>query len=115
MLKKVDPVERILLRHKKISEKVLQEVKSNNLHSHNFLGKTLVDHGYIHTQTLLETLSTELRLPYVKKKSIPEIWFACRGSLNIRYFFKRESYPPIATQGRHLNRCSFRPIRPIHY
>ena len=72
MLKKVDPVERILLRHKKISEKVLQEVKTNNLHSHNFLGKTLVDHGYIHTQTLMETLSTELRLPYVKKGQFPK-------------------------------------------
>tara|TARA_B100000686_G_scaffold353321_1_gene458470 strand:- start:547 stop:2253 length:1707 start_codon:yes stop_codon:yes gene_type:complete len=72
MLKKVNPVERILLRHKKISEKVLKEIKNNNLHSGSYMGKTLVDHGYIHTQTLLETLSTELRLPYVKRDQYPK-------------------------------------------
>jgi general secretion pathway protein E len=89
MLKKIDPVERILLRHKKISEKVLQEVKSNNLHSHNFMGKTLVDHGYIHTQTLLETLSTELRLPYVKKDQFPKSGLPVEG-LSISDAFLRE-------------------------
>jgi general secretion pathway protein E len=89
MLKKVDPVERILLRHKKISEKVLQEVKTNNLHSHNFLGKTLVDHGYIHTQTLLETLSAELRLPYVKKEQFPKSGLPVEG-LSISDTFLRE-------------------------
>jgi len=72
MLKKVNPVESILLRHKKVSEKVLKEIKNNNLHSGNYMGKTLVDHGYIHTQTLLETLSDELRLPYVKKDQYPK-------------------------------------------
>ncbi len=89
MLKKVDPVERILLRHKKISEKVLQEVKTNNLHSHNFLGKTLVDHGYIHTQTLLETLGAELRLPYVKKDQFPKSGLPVEG-LSISDTFLRE-------------------------
>jgi general secretion pathway protein E len=89
MLKKIDPVERILLRHKKISEKVLQEVKTNNLHSHNFMGKTLVDHGYIHTQTLLETLSTELRLPYVKKDQFPKSGLPVEG-LSISDAFLRE-------------------------
>ena len=59
MLKKTDPVERILLRHKKITEKALKEVKANNIHSGTYLGKTLTDHGYIHTDTLLQTLSTE--------------------------------------------------------
>ena len=67
MLKKVNPVERILLRHEKISEKVLKEIKSNNLHSGNYMGKTLVDHGYIHTQTQMKTLSTELGMPYIKQ------------------------------------------------
>ena len=89
MLKKVDPVERILLRHKKISEKVLQEVKTNNLHSHNFLGKTLVDHGYIHTQTLLETLGAELRLPYIKKDQFPKSGLPVEG-LSISDTFLRE-------------------------
>ena len=89
MLKKVDPVERILLRHKKISEKVFQEVKTSNLHSHNYLGKTLVDHGYIHTQTLLETLSAELRLPYVKKEQYPKSGLPVAG-LSISEAFLRE-------------------------
>ena len=72
MLKKTDPVERILLRHKKITEKALNEVKANNLHTGGYLGKTLTDHGYIHTQALLETLSSELRLPYIKKEQYPK-------------------------------------------
>ena len=89
MLKKVNPVERILVRHKKISEKVLKEIKSNKLHSGNYMGKTLVDHGYIHTQTLLETLSTELRLPYVKKDQYPKSGLPIEG-LSISETFLRE-------------------------
>ena len=71
MLKKTNPVERILLRHKKISEKTLAEVKTNNLHTGKYLGKTLVDHGYIHVQSLLETLSQELGIPYLKHDDFP--------------------------------------------
>lgn len=89
MLKKVNPVERILLRHEKISEKVLKEIKSNNLHSGNYMGKTLVDHGYIHTQTLLETLSTELGLPYIKKDQYPKSGLPVEG-LSISEAFLRE-------------------------
>ena len=62
-LKKTDPVERILLRQNQLTEKALQEVKANHLHSGKYLGKTLVDHGYIHTQTLLTTLGEELDIP----------------------------------------------------
>jgi general secretion pathway protein E len=89
MLKKTDPVERILLRHKKITEKVLEEVKTNNLHSGNYLGKTLADHGYIHTRTLLETLSAELRLPYIKKGQYPKSGLPVEG-LTITETFLRE-------------------------
>lgn len=89
MLKKVNPVERILLRHEKISEKVLKEIKNNNLHSGNYMGKTLVDHGYIHTQTLLETLSTELGLPYIKKDQYPNSGLPVEG-LSISEAFLRE-------------------------
>ncbi len=89
MLKKVNPVERILLRHKKISEKLLKEIKNNNLHSGNYMGKTLVDHGYIHTQTLLETLSTELSLPYIKKDQYPNSGLPVEG-LSISEEFLRE-------------------------
>jgi len=62
MLKKTDPVERILLRQKKITEKTLQDIKANNLHGGHYLGKTLVSHGYIHTQALLSTLGEELSI-----------------------------------------------------
>ena len=89
MLKKTDPVERILLRHKKITEKVLEEVKTNNLHSGNYLGKTLADHGYIHTHTRLETLSAELRLPYIKKGQYPKSGLPVEG-LTITETFLRE-------------------------
>jgi general secretion pathway protein E len=89
MLKKTDPVERILLRHKKITEKVLKEVKANNIHSGTYLGKTLTDHGYIHTDTLLQTLSTELRLPYIKKEQYPKSSLPVEG-LTITETFLRE-------------------------
>jgi general secretion pathway protein E len=89
MLKKTDPVERILLRHKKITEKVLEEVKANNIHSGTYLGKTLADHGYIHADTLLETLSTELRLPYIKKEKFPKTGLPVEG-LTITETFLRE-------------------------
>lgn len=72
MLKKVDPVERILLTHNKISEKTLEEVKENNLQGGKFLGKALVEHGYIHSSALLETLSKELDIPYLKLADYPQ-------------------------------------------
>ena len=65
MLKKSDPVERILLRNNKLTEKTLGEVKANQLQAGRYLGKTLVDHGYIHADVLLETLSKELSLPFI--------------------------------------------------
>ena len=89
MLKKVNPVERILLRHNKITEKVLREVKASNLHFNSYMGKTLVDHGYIHSQTLLETLSVELQLPYVKKGQYPKSSLPVEG-LSISEDFLRE-------------------------
>ena len=67
-LKKTDPVERILLRHNKITEKALQEIKANHLHSGRYLGKTLVDHGYVHSQVLLATLSEELNIPVLNSE-----------------------------------------------
>ncbi len=70
-LKKTDPVERILLRHDKISEKALREVRENGLQNGHYLGKTLVDHGYIHAQALLTTLSEELGIPFLKLEEFP--------------------------------------------
>ena len=67
-LKKTDPVEKILLRQNKITEKALKEIKANHLHSGQYLGKTLVDHGYVHTQTLLATLGEELSIPVLNSE-----------------------------------------------
>ena len=67
-LKKTDPVEKILLRQNKITEKALKEIKANHLHSGQYLGKTLVDHGYVHAQTLLTTLGEELSIPVLNSE-----------------------------------------------
>ncbi len=72
MLKKVDPIENILLSSKKISEKSLEEFKKNSLQSGKYMGKALVDHGYIHVQTLLEILSQNLKIPLLKSSDFPK-------------------------------------------
>ena len=110
MLKKVDPVERILLRHKKISEKVLQEVKANNMHSGNYLGKTLADHGYIHTQTLLETLSAELRLPYIKRDQYPKSGLPVEGLSISDAFLKEKVIFPLQLKNETLTVAVFDPF-----
>ncbi len=99
MLEKIDPVERILLRHQKITEKALSEVKANNLHTGNYLGKTLADHGYIHTQTLLETLSTELRLPYIKKEKYPKSGLPVQGMAITETFLREKIVFPLQIKG----------------
>ena len=72
MLKKVDPIEKILISKNKISEKDLEEIKINRFQNGNFLGKTLVEHGYINSEVLLKTLSEELEIPYVTSKDFSE-------------------------------------------
>jgi len=62
-------VERILLRQSKITEKALQEIKANHLHSNKYLGKTLVDHGYVDAHVLLTTLSEELNIPVLNAEA----------------------------------------------
>lgn len=110
MLKKVNPVERILLRHNKISEKVLREVKDGNLHSGNYMGKTLVDHGYIHTQTLLETLSAELRLPYVKKDQYPKSGLPVEGLSISESFLREKTIFPLQLKDETLTVAAFDPF-----
>ncbi len=88
-LKKTDPVERILLRHGKISEKALKEAKETCVSTGKYLGKTLADHGYIHVQTLLETLSAELSLPILKGEDFARYPLPVSG-LSIPETFLRE-------------------------
>ena len=89
MLKKIDPVERILLRSNKISKKTLSEVKENALHTGRYLGKTLVDHGYIHADVLLATLSKDLGLPFLSLEDYPTARLPIEG-FNISEAFLRE-------------------------
>ena len=72
MLKKIDPVEKILISRNKISEKDLEEIKTNSFQNGNFLGKTLVEHGYINSEVLLKILSEELGIPYVTSKDFSQ-------------------------------------------
>ena len=89
MLKKSDPVERILLRNNKVTEKTLGEIKANQLHTGSYLGKTLVNHGYIHADVLLETLSKDLDLPFLSLEDYPKAQLPIEG-LNISEAFLRE-------------------------
>ena len=89
MLKKSNPIERILLRSNKITEKILEEIKSNQLHTGLYLGKTLVDHGYIHANVLLEALSKDLGLPIISFQDYPKTQLPIKG-LNISESFLRE-------------------------
>ena len=110
MLKKVDPVEKILLTHNKISEKALEEVKANKFQNGKFLGKVLVEHGYIHTDTLLETLAGELDKPYLKLKDYP------RGNLPIpdlnvsKIFLKEKIVFPLTLENSILTIAVFNPF-----
>ena len=89
MLKKSDPVERILLRNNKLTEKTLGEIKTNQLQVGRYLGKTLVDHGYIHADVLLETLSKELSLPFISLEEYPRTQLPIK-ELNISEAFLKE-------------------------
>ncbi|UCD11559.1 MAG: type II secretion system ATPase GspE [Nitrospinaceae bacterium] len=110
MLKKIDPVERILLRHKKIDPKTMEEVKASHLQNGGYLGKTLTDHGYLHVQTLLETLSEELRLPYLKLSDYPKDQLPVEG-LNIsKTYLKGKVLFPLGLDNGTLTLAAFDPF-----
>jgi general secretion pathway protein E len=110
MLKKIDPVERILLRHKKIDPKTMEEVKASHLQNGSYLGKTLTDHGYLHVQTLLETLSEELRLPYLKLSDYPKDQLPVEG-LNIsKTYLKGKVLFPLGLDNGTLTLAAFDPF-----
>ena len=110
MLKKSDPVERILLRNNKLTEKTLGEIKANQLQVGRYLGKTLVDHGYIHADVLLETLSKELSLPFVNLEDYPKNQLPIK-ELNIsEAFLKEKTIFPIQVKGDTLTIAVFDPF-----
>ena len=89
MLKKRDPIEKILLDHEKITEKTLEEIKLNDFQKGKYLGKVLVDHGYVHSQAILESLSQELGFPYLQSTDFPKGTLPVPG-LEISEVFLRE-------------------------
>ena len=110
MLKKSDPIERILLRNNKLTEKTLGEIKANQLQVGRYLGKTLVDHGYIHADVLLETLSKELSLPFVNLEDYPKNQLPIK-ELNIsEAFLKEKTIFPIQVKGDTLTIAVFDPF-----
>ncbi|MCH8156525.1 MAG: type II secretion system ATPase GspE [Nitrospinae bacterium] len=111
MLKKSDPVERILLRHQQITEKTLGEIKSNQLHTGgHYLGKTLVDHGYVHVDALLTTLSKELDLPYLKLEDYPAALLPVEGLTISEAFLREKTIFPIKLDGDTLSIAVFDPF-----
>jgi len=110
MLKKSDPVERILLRNNKITEKTLGEIKANQLQVGRYLGKTLVDHGYIHADILLETLSKDLNLPFLTFEDYPKTQLPIKD-LNIpEAFLKEKTIFPIQMKDDTLTISVFDPF-----
>ena len=110
MLKKVDPIEQILLNHKKISDKVLEEVKLNNFQNGNYLGKTLVEYGYIHAQTLLETLSDALKIPYLKLADYPKDSLPVSDLKVSETFLKEKIIFPLKREENKLTVAVFNPF-----
>ena len=110
MLKKSDPVERILLRNNKLTEKNLGEIKANQLQGGGYLGKTLVDYGYIHADVLLETLSKELGLRFISLEDYPKTQLPIK-ELNIsEAFLKEKTIFPIQIKDDTLTIAVFDPF-----
>ena len=110
MLKKSDPVGRILLRNNKLTEKTLGEIKANQLQVGRYLGKTLVDYGYIHVNVLLETLSKELSLPFISLEEYPKTQLPIK-ELNIsEAFLKEKTIFPIQIKDDTLTIAVFDPF-----
>ena len=110
MLKKSDPVERILLRNNKLTEKTLGEIKANQLQGGGYLGKTLVDYGYIHADVLLETLSKELGLRFISLEDYPKTQLPIK-ELNIsEAFLKEKTIFPIQIKDDTLTIAVFDPF-----
>ncbi len=110
MLKKIDPIERILLRHNKVTPKAMEEVKASHLRGGAYLGKTLIDHGYLHAQSLLETLSEELKLPHQKLADFPKDRLPVEGVSFSKSFLKEKVLFPLGLENETLTLAVFDPF-----
>lgn len=110
MIKKRDPVEKILLDNEKITEKTLEEIKRNDFQRGKYLGKVLVDHGYIHSQVLLETLSQELGFPYLQAADFPKDTMPIPGLEISEVFLKEKQVLPLTMGDDCLTLAAFDPF-----
>ena len=110
MLKKRDPVEKILLDSDKITEKTLEEIRRNGFQRGKYLGKVLVDHGYIHSQVLLETLSQELGFPYLQATDFPKDTMPIPGLEISEVFLKEKQVLPLKMVDDCLTLAAFDPF-----
>ncbi|MDH5762586.1 MAG: type II secretion system ATPase GspE [Nitrospinota bacterium] len=110
MLKKRNPIEQILIDHGKITEKTLEEVRRNDFHRGKYLGKVLVDHGYIHSQVLLETLSHELGFPYLQAAEFPKETMPISGLEISEVFLKEKLVLPLKMDTEKLMLAAFDPF-----
>ncbi len=110
MLKRRNPIEKILLDQGKITENTLEEIKRNDFHRGKYLGKVLVDHGYIHSKVLLETLSRKLGFPYLQSTEFPKEGLPVPG-LDISEVFLREKMVlPLKIEDGCLTLAAFDPF-----
>jgi len=110
MLKKRDPVEKILLDSEKITEKTLEEIRRNDFQRGKYLGKVLVDHGYIHSQVLLETLSQELGFPYLQAPDYPKDHMPVPGLEISEVFLREKLILPLKMEADRLTLAAFDPF-----
>ncbi len=110
MLKKRDPIEKILLDHEKITEKTLEEIKHNDFQKGKYLGKVLVDHGYLHSHVILETLSQELGFPYLRSADFPKNELPVPGLEISEVFLREKLILPLKMDADNLTLAAFDPF-----
>jgi len=110
MLKKRDTIEKILLDHEKITEKTLEEIKLNDFQKGKYLGKVLVDHGYVHSQVILETLSQELGFPYLQSSEFPKSELPVPGLEISEMFLREKLILPLKMDTNSLTLAAFDPF-----
>jgi general secretion pathway protein E len=110
MLKKRDPIEKILLDREKITEKTLEEIKQNDFQKGKYLGKVLVDHGYIHSQVILEILSEELGYPYLQASDLVKSDLPVPGLEISEAFLREKLILPLKADSHSLSLAAFDPF-----
>lgn len=90
----IEPIEQILIKEKKISEKVLQEVKTSVITNGNNVGKYLVEMGYVHDEDLIKAISKQLNIPYLKQKDFPESQVSIEDlNISLNYLLEQKCLP----------------------